>query len=435
MKKALITVKQLDKEVQLAILAGKRKKINCGDSLFVDVLPSGLSSFYIRVYENRGSKLKSLGRYPDVSLKEAREKARKIVLQQKEKKIADISSAPTFAEYSQEWLKFFICDPNSENTHKNNKRYSTLKSSIKVLAGLSNYKIDRITPTIVDKILSSSDKSQGAKYNAIRAMNQCLNSAVVDGVIPSNPCINMLNSHGLISQKYRKPKVIGYAWVQAEDLGEKFFNKLKHEQIMHRVVFLMLAFTCLRIGSLIAMQWAWIDFENKVIHVPAYYMKMSRDFDIPLTVFMEQLLNFWKNHCDAYEMQSEYVFFAKSSMYKPIRLVQLQEAVTNCTQKEVTMHGIRKSARTWMAKIGVPETIAEYVLSHVRESSLVNVYNKHDYLRKRMGVMRLWNYFIYSLLPDEFKALVKGIPETYLEQCKKDLASQIESVASFSKIF
>lgn len=356
-------------------------------------------------------------------------------MQQKEKKIADISSAPTFAEYSQEWLKFFICDPNSENTHKNNKRYSTLKSSIKVLAGLSNYKIDRITPTIVDKILSSSDKSQGAKYNAIRAMNQCLNSAVVDGVIPSNPCINMLNSHGLISQKYRKPKVIGYAWVQAEDLGEKFFNKLKHEQIMHRVVFLMLAFTCLRIGSLIAMQWAWIDFENKVIHVPAYYMKMSRDFDIPLTVFMEQLLNFWKNHCDAYEMQSEYVFFAKSSMYKPIRLVQLQEAVTNCTQKEVTMHGIRKSARTWMAKIGVPETIAEYVLSHVRESSLVNVYNKHDYLRERMGVMRLWNYFIYSLLPDEFKALVKGIPETYLEQCKKDLASQIESVASFSKIF
>jgi hypothetical protein len=42
MKKALITVKQLDKEVQLAILAGKRKKINCGDSLFVDVLPSCL---------------------------------------------------------------------------------------------------------------------------------------------------------------------------------------------------------------------------------------------------------------------------------------------------------------------------------------------------------------------------------------------------------
>ena len=266
-------------------------------------------------------------------------------------------------------------------------------------------------------------------------MNQCLNSAVVDGVISSNPCINMLNSHGLISQKYRKPKVIGYAWVQAEDLGEKFFNKLKHEQIMHRVVFLMLAFTCLRIGSLIAMQWSWIDFENKVIHVPAYYMKMSRDFDIPLTVFMEQLLNFWKNHCDAYEMQSEYVFFAKSSMHKPIRLVQLQEAVTNCTQKEVTMHGIRKSARTWMAKIGVPETIAEYVLSHVRESSLVNVYNKHDYLRERMGVMRLWNYFIYSLLPDEFKLLVQGIPEPYLEQCKKDLATQIESVASFSKIF
>ena len=85
-------------------------------------------------------------------------------------------------------------------------------------------------------------------------MNQRLNSAVVDGVILSNTCINKINSHGLISQKYRKPKLIGYTWVTAEDLGDKFFNKQIYERSMHRVIFLMLTFTCLRIGSLIAIQ-------------------------------------------------------------------------------------------------------------------------------------------------------------------------------------
>ena len=67
----------------------------------MDALTSGLSTFYIRVYENSCSKSNFLGRYPDVSLKEASEKASKIVMHYKKKKISDIRVAAIFAKYSQ----------------------------------------------------------------------------------------------------------------------------------------------------------------------------------------------------------------------------------------------------------------------------------------------------------------------------------------------
>ena len=84
-----------------------------------------------------------------------------------------------------------------------------------------------------------------------------------------------------------------------------------------------------------------------------------------------------------------------------------------------------------MAKIGVPEMIAEYALSHEAKSSLVAVYNKYDYFKERITVMRLWNYFIYTQLPDEFKNLIEPPDQDFLNKCKSDLEDQLSKVALF----
>lgn len=110
----------------------------------------------------------------------------------------------------------------------------------------------------------------------------------------------------------------------------------------------------------------------------------------------------------------------------------MQEPVTACSNKEVTMHGIRKSARTWMASIGVPESIAEYVLSHISKNKIVNIYNKHDYLRERMPVMRLWNYYIYTQLSREYTVLFGKLSQDYLDKCKHDLELQMSRIEMFN---
>ena len=160
-------------------------------------------------------------------------------------------------------------------------------------------------------------------------------------------------------------------------------------------------------------------------------MKMNREFDVPLSDFVASLLKRWEIQCIKDENISPFVFYAKSSLQKPIRLIQVQDPVTNNTQKEVTLHGLRKTARTWMAKIGVPEMIAEYALSHEAKTSLVAVYNKYDYFKERIPVMRLWNYFIYTQLPDEFKSLIETPNQDFLNKCKSDLEDQLSKVALF----
>lgn len=433
MMKKLITEKELETFIALHLKDKKRTTLNCGNKLFLTVLPSQSCIFYIRQRVNGKDTVKSIGNYPKLTLKEARVQVNKILIEREQEAVLNKeSSLPEFGEYSQLWLGYFKVDKNGDGFHKNNKRFYSIRASLKVISGLDKYPIDKITPLLVDKILSVSDKTQGAKYTAIRILNQCLNSAVVDGLIPSNPCINMLNASGLISRKYKKPKVVGYAWVPAEQLKEKYFDKLSSQPMISRVFYVLQVMTCLRDGSLSELEWSWIDFEKKVIRIPAVHMKMSRDFTVPLTKFMEAILLKWKKQCEYDNKDSIYVFYSRSSVNKSIRLISLQEPVTSCTNREVTMHGMRKSARTWMASIGVPESIAEYVLSHVPKNKIVNIYNKHDYLRERMPVMRLWNYYIYTQLSKEYTVLFGQLPQDYLDKCKHDLELQMSRVEMFN---
>lgn len=51
-------------------------------------------------------------------------------------------------------VEFFNVKENGDGLHKNNKRFMSIRASLKVLADLDKYSIDKITPLLVDKILS-----------------------------------------------------------------------------------------------------------------------------------------------------------------------------------------------------------------------------------------------------------------------------------------
>lgn len=425
MKDRIVSFAELQMFINKNLPLGKRTVLNCGGKLFLDLLPSGNARFFVRQrIEGKDTKT-VIGLYPDNSLKEAREKANKIIKETQDRHDYSLSVAPTFGEYAKTWLEFFLPNPELENSHKNNKRYQTVKSYINALKGLHDVPIDMITPYIVDKVLSKTDKTQGTKYRAIRALNQCLNSAVIDEVIKENPCRNLTNSKGLLSKKYAKPKCKGYPWVPAEQLKEEYFERLAHINLSRRYFYLFHALTFVRNGAITQIEWDWIDLQNKCIKIPGVAMKNGRDFNVPVTRFTEILLKNWKDECIKQdEKLSKYVFHSRSSLSTPIAMGYLQEPVRNITGVDVTMHGLRKSARTWMASIGVPELISEIALSHVSKNQLVNVYNKHDYFRERMAVLTLWDYFIYTQLPDEFRCLITPIDQGYLDKCNRELEAQ-----------
>lgn len=46
--------------------------------------------------------------------------------------------------------------------------------------------------------------------------------------------------------------------------------------------------------------------------------------------------------------------------------------------------------------------------------------------------MRLWNYYLYSQMPEEFKKLFGDLPDEYLNKCRKDLEDQQARIAIFN---
>lgn len=72
--KKIITHKELIKEIETALSKNKKTSINCGGNLFNEVSSKGLCTFYVRIRTSNLDTKKLLGRFPDLSLKEARDK-------------------------------------------------------------------------------------------------------------------------------------------------------------------------------------------------------------------------------------------------------------------------------------------------------------------------------------------------------------------------
>lgn len=49
-----------------------------------------------------------------------------------------------------------------------------------------------------------------------------------------------------------------------------------------------------------------------------------------------------------------------------------------------------------------------------------------------MAALTLWDYYLYTQLPEEFKTLLAPMDQEFLNKCKKDLEDQISKVTLFT---
>ena len=66
-------------------------------------------------------------------------------------------------------------------------------------------------------------------------------------------------------------------------------------------------------------------------------------------------------------------------------------------EQEFTPHDIRRTMRTRLAELNVPEFIAERVLGHKLDGMLA-VYNLHDYLPAKRKALEAWETKLDAIL-------------------------------------
>ncbi len=140
------------------------------------------------------------------------------------------------------------------------------------------------------------------------------------------------------------------------------------------------------------MQWDEIDLDEGNWTVPAARSKNEKEHIVPLSAeanaVIEALPRFEGPHVfsttDGRRPVSGFSTFKR-------RADDLSEV------KGWRLHDLRRTCRTGMAAVGVPEIVSEKVINH-QQDKLVRTYNKHEYLAEKRDALERWAHRVIEIV-------------------------------------
>ena len=149
------------------------------------------------------------------------------------------------------------------------------------------------------------------------------------------------------------------------------------------------------------LKWEYIDFQNRLITIPAEKMKMNRPHKVPLS---EQALAIIEN-MRPLTGSRELVFIAgnrdKALSENTLNLA-IQRARHPITGEPLgkgfsTSHGLRHTASTLLNELAFNPDVIELQLAHLDKDRMRRTYNKAELLPERIKMMQAWANYLDSL--------------------------------------
>ncbi|NOR58038.1 MAG: tyrosine-type recombinase/integrase, partial [Sulfurimonas sp.] len=154
------------------------------------------------------------------------------------------------------------------------------------------------------------------------------------------------------------------------------------------------SYTFVRPSNVRFALWSEMNFDKKIWVIPATKMKMKRDHIVPLTDSMLKILKQTKELGE-----SKYCFPSARSKDAPLSQNTLNSALQRMGYKGImTAHGFRHTASTFLheniSAHGVLSDAIEMQLAHVEKNTVKGIYNKALYLVERRKLMEWWSAFL-----------------------------------------
>ena len=147
------------------------------------------------------------------------------------------------------------------------------------------------------------------------------------------------------------------------------------------------------------MRWEHVDLDEKTWTLPAEFTKNKREHVVPLTALAVSLLE------QAPRLSDTLVFPARgrndrafSGWSKSKRRLDDASGVTGWT-----LHDIRRTVATGMARLGVAQHVVERVLNHASGTfaGVAGVYNRFGYLPEMRDALERWEKHVLALVSDK----------------------------------
>jgi integrase len=389
--------------------SGKNCKLNDGDGLYLLVHVNGSKYWQFRYTFAGKSKVLSIGKYPVVSLSEARERksdAQRLLRdsidpsahKQQQKSILAYQHKNTFMAVAKEW--------HERNTSVWTPRHAFQtwrRLEMHILPDLGRRPVSEIKPLDVLAVLQKVE-SKGVTDLCVRVLWICssvFRYAVITGRAEHNPALNLKGA--------LKPyKESHYPSLRAREIPD-FLNTMEALDTcdVNKIAFKILLLTALRTGELRHGRWEDIDFHAREWRVPAEKMKMREEHIVPLSSTVMVLLERLRSLTG----HSEWLFPNRNQRGKPTMSENTINAMINRMgyKGRVVGHGFRAMFSTILNEHGFNRDAIERQLAHVERNGVRAAYNRAQYLPERRQMMQWWADFIENLGAPSFEqAMLAG---------------------------
>ncbi len=360
------------KNIESARPKDKPYKLTDGAGLYLYIAPSGAKTWRCNFTSDSKQQTVTYGRYPDLSLAEAR----KLNILRKSESVKRIT--PDFKVIAEKWLAFKL--PTLSNEQNKIRFEATIRQH--VLPYIGRMSIDAIPRIkLVEVVQKLAHLPETARKVAGR-IDMIFNYALDMGVI---------ESHGAakLSRVLPNVKSTPMPSIPPQEAGHLLGAIMTYQEPVTRLGLLLIAHTFVRFNELRYMRWDELILDDKVWVIPEARMKMRMTHVVPLSVQVLDILDELREYSDGKGLVLE------SSVKKgrPVSENTLLFALYRLGYKgRMTVHGFRALASSVLNEQSPFEgDVIERQLAHSETNAIRAAYNRAEYLPKRREMMTWWS--------------------------------------------
>lgn len=380
--------------------------------LLLQLLPSGSKTWILRTTVADKRREIGLGGYPDVTLAQARERAREAKdairrgidpVEAKKATRAALAAAQRrgliFSDAVERYLDAKL-DGFRNEKHKRQWR-ATLDTYAKPVIGemlVSEIGVPDLLRTL-EPIWSEKTETATRLRGRIEAVLAW--AAVAGHRTGDNPARWKGNLDAVLPKPGKVSKVDNQPALSLAD-APAWFAALKQRDGAAARALEFLTLCASRSGEVRGAMWDEFDLENGIWTIPATRMKMGREHRVPLTPEAKAIVK-------SMPRISEFVFSAPrggamsdmtlSAVMRRMQDTEVAEGrkgwLDARSRRPAVPHGLRSTFRDWTAEhTEYPREMAEIALAHNTGSEVERAYRRTDMVEKRRAMMAAWSRFL-----------------------------------------
>ena len=399
-------MKLTDINIKKAKPGDKGRKLFDGGGLYLLIETTGGKLWRYKYHFNGKEKLLTLGKYPDVSLQEARKRhqeAREQLAQgvdpmaaRKAQKAAGVERAANSVEViAREWFDTWKVD-------KTEGHYSKVIARLEkdIFPYIGGRPVAEISAPEVLAVCRRIE-ARGAIETAHRAkenISQVMRFAIATGRADRDPCPDLRGALKPVQAKHMA------SITEPAKVAELLRNiDAYHGGPVVRAALRLAPLVFARPGELRTMKWADIDLACAEWKYTT--SKTKTDHLVPLSRQAVEILG------DLHPLTGSCKHvFPGLNPGRPISDGTINKALRTMgydTKTEITGHGFRAMARTILAeRLHIPENVIEHQLAHRVPDALGTAYNRTKFLAERKAMMTAWANYLDELKTANFSNVV-----------------------------